>query len=66
MAPVEGRDRDTARSGLIKGRKPLVVQSLSHVRLFATPTDCCTPGFSVLHYLPELAQSHVYCVGDAI
>ena len=24
------------------------------------------PGFPVLHYLPEFAQTHVHCVGDAI
>ena len=28
--------------------------------------DCSTPGFSVLHYLPELAQTHVHQVSDAI
>ena len=28
------------------------------------PTDCSTPGFPVLHYLPELAQTHVHRVGD--
>ena len=28
--------------------------------------DCSTPGSSVLHYLPELAQIHVHWVGDAI
>ena len=28
--------------------------------------DCSTPGFSVLHHLPELAQTHVHRVGDAI
>ena len=27
------------------------------------PTDCSTPGFSVLHYLPELAQVHAHCLG---
>ena len=27
--------------------------------------DCSTPGFPVLHHLPELAQTHVHCVGDA-
>ena len=26
----------------------------------------CTPGFPVLHYLPEFAQTHVYWVDDAI
>ena len=30
------------------------------------PMDCSTPGFSVLHQLPELAQTHVHRVGDAI
>ena len=28
--------------------------------------DCSTPGFPVLHYLPEFAQTHVHWVGDAI
>ena len=28
--------------------------------------DCSTPGFPVHHQLPELAQSHVHQVGDAI
>ena len=28
--------------------------------------DCSTPGFPVLHYLPEFAQTHVHSVGDAI
>ena len=28
--------------------------------------DCCTPAFSVHHQLPELAQTHVYRVSDAI
>ena len=30
------------------------------------PKDCSTPGFPVLHQLPELAQTHVDWVGDAI
>ena len=28
--------------------------------------DCRTPGFPVLHYLPEFSQTHVHWVGDAI
>ena len=28
--------------------------------------DCSTPAFSVLHHLPELAQTQVYRVSDAI
>ena len=30
------------------------------------PMDCSTPGFPVLHHLPELAHTHVHPVGDAI
>ena len=30
------------------------------------PMNCSTPGFPVLHYLPEFAQTHVHWVGDAI
>ena len=28
--------------------------------------DCSTPGLSVLHYLLELAQTHIHSAGDAI
>ena len=41
----------------------------SSVKLCLTlcnPMDCSTPGFSVLHCLPELAQTHVHGVGYAI
>ena len=31
-----------------------------------SPMDCSTPGFPVLHLLPEPAQTHVHWVGDAI
>ena len=30
------------------------------------PMNCSTPGFLVLHYLPEFAQTHVHRVSDAI
>ena len=39
------------------------VQSLSRVRLFATPS---MPGFPVHHQLHELTQTHVHQVSDAI
>ena len=41
------------------------VQSLIHVWL-CDPMDCSTPGFPVHHQLPELAQSQVHWIGDAI
>ena len=41
------------------------VQSFSHVWL-CDPTDCSTPGLPVFHRLPELTQTHVHWISDAI
>ena len=30
------------------------------------PMDCSTPDFPVLHHLPDVAQTHIYWVSDAI
>ena len=30
------------------------------------PMDCSTPGFPVIHYLPEFAQTHVHWVSNPI
>ena len=30
------------------------------------PMDCSTPGFPVHHQLPELSQTHIHWIGDAI
>ena len=59
--------------------KFLFVQSLSHVTpmdymtffylfnyCFLSPMEYSMPGFPVIHYLPEFAQTRVYWVGDAI
>ena len=43
----------------------VVFQFLSCVWL-CDPMNCSTQCFPVLHYLPELAQTHVHWVGDAI
>ena len=43
----------------------VVVQLLSDVQFFVTPWTAA-PGFPVLHYLLELAQTHVHRVIDAI
>ena len=56
------------RSELFRGRNSnyfVLIQSLSHLYL-CDPTDCSMPGFSVLHYLSEFAQTHVYWVSDSI
>ena len=34
--------------------------------ILCDPMDCSMPGFPVHHQLPELTQSHVHRVGDAI
>ena len=45
----------------------VVVQSFSCSCLtLCDPIDCSTPGFPVLHHLPEFAQTHIHWVGDAI
>ena len=47
----------------------LLVQFSSVVQSCPTlcdPMDCSMPGFPVYHQLPELAQTHVYWVGEAI
>ena len=43
----------------------VVVQLLNGFWL-CDPMNYSTPGFLVLHYLPEFAQTHVHWVGDAI
>ena len=37
----------------------------SHPTL-CNPMDCSNPGFPIHHNLPELAQTHIYQVSDAI
>ena len=34
--------------------------------ILCEPMDCSMPGFPVFHFLPELAQTHIHWVGDAI
>ena len=43
-----------------------IVLLFSRVQLFADLMYCSMPGFSVLHQLPEFAQTHVHWVSDAI
>ena len=48
----------------------ILLDSFSLVTLLCqtlcNPMDCSMPGFPVHHELPELAQTHVHHVGDAI
>ena len=43
-----------------------VFSSVQSCLTLCDPTDCSTPGFPVHHQFLELAQTHVYRVGDAI
>ena len=56
------------RSGgsLLEGPLVQSVQSLSHVQLFETAWTAAQPSFPVHHQLPELTQTHVHPVSDAI
>ena len=43
-----------------------VAQSYPSCPSLCNPMDCSMPGFPVLHYLPEFAQTHVHWVDDTI
>ena len=47
---------------------PTVTMLFSHklCLTLCNPMDCSMPGFLVLHYLLELAQTHVLWIGDII
>ena len=60
-------------SNILAGRNPMdrgAWSGLSSVQLLSQtlcdPTDCSTPGLPVHHQIPELAQTHVHGVSDAI
>ena len=51
----------------MRTRKKLHCSSVTKLcPTLCSPIDCSTPGFPVLYYLPEFAQTHVHWVGDAI
>ena len=44
----------------------LLLSVLNSCATLCDPMDCSMPGFPVLHYLVEFAQTHVHTVGGAI
>ena len=54
-----------AIQGSMEENFTVIFEPLNPVWLF-DPTDCSTPGFPVLHYLPEFAQFHSHWVSNAI
>ena len=68
---AEGDWSQEIKRNLLLGRKALtnLIQFNSVTQLCPTlcnPMDCSTPGFPVHHQLPELTQTHVHRVGDAV
>ena len=62
--PVQWLDQEEAPKYF---PKPVQFSSVAQSCLtLCDPMDCSTPGFPVHHQLPELAQTHVHWVGDAI
>ena len=63
---------DQVNSGLLTQslRSQIESSSVSSIAqscpTLSDPMDCSTPGFSVYHKLPELAETHVDRVGEAI
>ena len=54
-------------SGVVYGRPRYCYSLVAQLCLtLCDPMDCSTPGFPVLHQLPELAQTHVHRVSDAL
>ena len=51
---------------LASGIKEIAAQFSSVTQSCCDRMDCSTPGFPVHHQLPELAQTHVHRVSDAI
>ena len=64
------QDRSLSMEHKMQKTRFSTCQSLSSVAqsclTLCSPTDCSTPGLSVNHHLPEVAQTHVHWVGDAI
>ena len=62
-------DMEATSTSISWGMDKNVVQISSVAQLCPTlcnPTDCSTPGLPVHHQLPEITQTHVHRVGDAI
>ena len=53
-------------SNSITSKRVFWLFSHSVVSDICNPLDCSMPGFPVLHYLPDVAQTHVYWISDAI
>ena len=43
-----------------------IVVAVQSCLTLCDPTDCNAPGFCVLHYVPEIAQTQVHLVNDII
>ena len=65
MVGLSDKGISDTQLGLIFQISSIQFSLLCHVWL-CDPMDCSTPGFPVQHQLPELAQTQIHPVGDAI
>ena len=66
LRKLEGRGKVAAEDEMVRWHHQLSCCSIAQSCLtLCSPMDCSLPGFPVLHYLLELAQTHVHWVGDA-
>ena len=55
-----------AQDTRLEGKAFLLLFVAKSCPTLCAPMDWSTPGFPVLHYIPEFAQTHVHWVSDAI
>ena len=66
VQPVQRKPNDSINKNL-SYRPDVQFSSVAQSCLtLCDPMECSTPGFPVHHQLPELTQSHVHPVSDAI
>ena len=64
--PTMNRPLKGLQEAALESRVMLVSSVTQLCPILCDPIDCSTPGFPVHHQLPELAQTHVHQVSDAI
>ena len=59
-------ERKQSKKGATKSKQDWCCSATQSCPALCNSMNCSTPGFPVLLYLPEFAQTHVYWVNDAI
>ena len=64
--PTQEKGEDPDKGYLVQAPAPCCCSVTRSCLTLCDPMNSSTPGFPVLHCLPEFAQTHVHRVGDAI